>query len=262
MSSPLAEFNESVASFIKSRILTPLSEWLEENKSVSVSVDELLDVLYIPKVVKSNQSPFLSTSQPSFPSSLSGKNTAKLAIKKTNGEEETDGPKCKYIYKKGKNANQTCNKPVVEGYDFCKNCLEKGSTKAAPVSQATKSTNLKAKTVSTTLGFTASLKKANKPTLEFRETETEGVYEDAGTRFLVRKVNNNGVDQYVAFGVREDDGIRELTESEKALALKKKLAVQVTEDDSTTPPQEEEKKPLPAKKPVPSIPVIEDSDEE
>jgi hypothetical protein len=259
MSAPLTEFNETIATLVKTRILTPLSEWLEENKSVSVSVDELLDALYIPKVVKSSQSPFISAAPPSFPQHLSGKQVKKQKEDTT----PTDGPKCKYIYKKGKNANQPCGKICVEGYEFCKNCLEKGSTKVAPVSQATKSTNLKAKTVSTTLGFTASLKKANKPTLEFRETETEGVYEDAGTRFLVRKVMNNGQEQYVAFGVREDDGIRELTESEKALALKKKLSVQVTEDESTTPMvQEEVKKPLPAKKQVPVIPVIDESDEE
>lgn len=43
-----------------------------------------------------------------------------IKIKKEDDDDDDDSEICQYIYKKGKNNNKKCGKPVLENYIFCK----------------------------------------------------------------------------------------------------------------------------------------------
>lgn len=295
MSSPLTDFNECVASFLISRVLEPLADWLQDTKGVAVSVDEMLEGLSIPKAVRSISSPFVGVNPPTFPQHLSGKaasNTSAVSgTKRKPKDENPDAPKCTYKFKKGPKAlsGQTCGKPCVDGTEFCSN--HKDTKKTTTSTSSSKQTSLKPKTVNTsTIGFTSpNLKSAKQPTLQLRATENPDIFEDTSSNFLVKKVMNNDTPTFIAFGKKEEDEgrIRQLTTNEKAIALRKRFSVKGDEDDEeddvevedddddevivpqvkpktpSAPPSKSSKQEVEPRKHsnIPSIPTIDDDDE-
>lgn len=214
-STPIVSFQDSVSNFAKLSILTPISEWLRLEKNIDVSIDELLDVLRIPKVHKSPSS-FSSTTPvtPTFPPHLVGAQKAVIS-KRKKVEDNPDAPKCKYEFKKNEKKGQLCGKVCEEGTEFCKEHNKRASKAATSAKAVSKTTN-----VVNQVGFTTTPAKKEKTVLNLQKTDKEGVFLHTQNNFLVRTdLDESGNTMYVAFSVQEEEGTRPLTESEKQIAL-------------------------------------------
>jgi hypothetical protein len=260
MSSSINSFTESVSSFVTSTILVPIVDWLKEEKNLEVKVDDLMKVLELPKFQKPTSFMSNMTTQPSFPPHLSS--SVKETKKKSKDESPTEGPKCKYVYKRGVNKGQNCNKVAVDGSDFCKDCSKKdgakkegNSLKAEPMSVANTSTTTVKK--SNIQGFTAPLsKKFDKPQTMLKSTDNENVFVDVVSNIYVKKITEGDKELFVAFSVKEPDGTyRGLTEQEKLLCVKKGFVYETNNDEEIV---EKQNKTTYPKTNIPTIPDLDD----
>lgn len=273
--SNLETFNTQITGLITSLVLTPLSEWLNNDKNVNVSVDELLDVLKIPKPSKTSMSslaPVFTTTTANIPPvksdttsrSSSALKTSTAPVNKPKSKppspENYTGATCKYVFKRGDLKGKECGKPVVSGTDFCEHCSSKKGNKSADAKQTkiveTKTGNSRP-TAQTTVGFTTSIaKKTEKPKIELRETGQPNTYIDIQTNIVVKKVVEKDKTFYVAVGVQEETGFRTLTEDEKKEALNRNFSLSTSDIKENV-----QDKKIVAKQPVSNIPDIESDDE-
>ena len=269
MSSAITNFTESVSSFVSVTILTPIVSWLKEEKGVDVTLEELNELLTIPRINKPT-TPFISNiTPPSFPPHFTG-NTISQPKKKSSKEENNnpDAPRCKYVYKRGANKGQTCSKVAVEGTDFCKDCSKKDGVKNGPDSaKAEVKPVVPAKKPSIT-GFTAPLSKKFEKSLTLKKTDNPDVLEEIESHILVRRIKDGEKDVYVACGVLELDGsIRQLNDSDREIARKKGFSYENNEVEQPQVQVATTHKPLPpvvSKTTIPkaNIPVIPSIDDE
>lgn len=263
MTSNLESFQNQIQSFVSNLVIQPLALWLQNEKKVNVTVDELMEVLKIPKIQKPLTVIPPNSSQPPIPLSTLGSlpvETKKVARPKSKSSQPTidsySGPTCKYVFKRGENKGQSCGKPVVSGGEFCEQCNNKKTTTTSKTESAskTKSTASEAKPV----GFNGSVsKRAEKLKIELRETGQPNTYIDTQTNIVVKKVVDKDNTVYVAVGVQEESGFRTLTEEEKKEALQRNFSLQTGPGEAAKPVD----KKIVAKQPVTSIPDIESDNE-
>ena len=267
MSSNLESFQNQVQTFVSNLVIAPLVSWLQTEKKINVTSEELMDVLRIPRI----QKPLIvvppNPSQPPIPlanlgGAVNSEPSKKVARPKSKTSQPTldsySGPTCKYVFKRGENKGQSCGKPVVGASEFCEQCNVKKTSTAKP-NDVPKKTTAEPKPV----GFTGSVsKRAEKLKVELRETGQPNTYVDTQTNIVVKKVVDKENTIYVAVGVQEESGFRTLTEEEKKEALNRNFSLQsgAPEVKEVVKSRTSEKK-IVAKQPVSSIPDIE-SDQE
>lgn len=254
--SNLENFQSNIQIFVVSNILNPITEWLNHEKKVSVSIDELLDVLRIPRSSLTprhsvpmvlNTTP-LNVSAPPISSSLTqstitgGVVKAKPKSKPPSKEKVADTPSetfgtCKYVFKRGELKGKECGKGLKStDSEYCEQCNKKvtkpsesktaegNDAKPKDKPEATKKTTTETKPV----GFTTPIaKKAEKLKVELREAGGQpNTYIDIQTNIVVKKVMDGEKAVYVAVGVQEETGFRTLTEDEKKDAVKRGFSLQ------------------------------------
>ncbi len=229
----MMNLNEMMQQLITNSVLNPISVWLKEEKEVDVSVDELMQVLSIPKIAKSSTSVAASVSAPSFPPHMNN-SVATPVTKKKSKEEVVDGPKCQYVFKRRTNKGATCPKVAMEGSQFCKECSKKKKKEETESTPTPTTNNTEAKKTTQPMiqgfGFASGLKKTS-TTSYIRGTDIPDVFEDTATHLLLKRTNDGTKDVYVAYALKESDGkIRGLTETEKDIAVKRGF----TYDSTTT----------------------------
>jgi hypothetical protein len=275
MSSSLESFQNQIQSLLGNIVITPLVAWLQTEKKVNVTADELFDVLRIPRIQKPLTITPPNPSQPPIPLSVIGSSgivpepAKKVARPKSKTSQPTldnyTGPTCKYVFKRGEQKGQACGKPAVSGGDYCDQCNNK-KTNTKPAAEKPEKP---AKTAETKpVGFTGSVgKRAEKLKVELRETGQPNTYIDTQTNIVVKKVVDKEKTIYVAVGVQEETGFRTLTEEEKKEALNRNFALQNQSSDSsstssaTTGSATATTNKIVSKQPVSTIPDIE-SDQE
>jgi hypothetical protein len=236
--SSLELFQQQTTQLIKTIVLTPLVEWLQKEKSVSTTVDELVQVLNLPKPsvpVPTVPVPFPTVPVPNpvqrtltslvVPSSTPASGAKSKPKSKPSIPENYSGPTCKYVFKRGEAKGTTCGKPSINGGDYCEQCNAKKTT-----TKATTETKAPAKPVEPkpSVGFTTSIsKRSEKPKIELRELNGQAnTFVDTQTNIVVKKVSENEKTVYVAIGIQEDSGFRTLTEEEKKEALSRSFTLQ------------------------------------
>jgi hypothetical protein len=269
MSSNLESFQTQIQSLIGNLVITPLVAWLQTEKKITVSAEELFDVLRIPRIQKPLTVIPPNPSQPPIPLSTIGLNpvpeTKKVARPKSKSSQPTldnySGPTCKYVFKRGENKGQSCGKPVVSGGEFCEQCNNKKSSTTSSKSTTESAPKAEAKPVGFTTTNVAKRAELNKGKIkiELRETGQPNTYVDTQTNIVVKKVVDKENTIYVAVGVQEETGFRTLTEDEKKEALNRNFSLQ-TSTPETKEPKPADKK-IVAKQPVSSIPDIESDTE-
>ena len=259
--SNLEAFQTQINQFIGSLVLTPLAQWLNQEKKVEVTVDELLDVLKLPKsssakpttqvVHTASHVPVQTVLAPVSETPASGAKSRPKS--KPPASENYTGATCKYVFKRGESKGKECSKPVASGSDFCEQCNNKKVTKTSD----TKQTKLTETTTKPMVGFTTPVgKKVEKPKIELRETGQTNTYIDTQTNIVVKKVVDKDKTLFVAVGVQEESGFRTLTEDEKKEALSRNFSLQ---SDGKSEVKTEKK--IVSKQPANNIPDIE-SDED
>jgi len=123
MTTPQARFTDACVTFLQGQILPPLVDFLR-TKNCTVTVQELAGALQLPTptpaaTMQGVQVPTIpGFTQTAAPVAARGKGKARPAV-------PYNGPTCQYLYKRGKNAGQTCGEPALPGKTFCKNCDKK-----------------------------------------------------------------------------------------------------------------------------------------
>lgn len=277
--SNLVSLHNQINTLVTSFVLTPLSDWLHNEKNIDVSVDQLLEVLKLsePKTSETSRSTLTSlspvlTTIPSVGRSLDTSKQPKEVVTTISGgksrpkskppsSENYSGPACKYIFRRGDLKGKECGKPVVSGTDYCEQCSNKKTNKPLDAKQSkltdtNKESSENKKETKTSIGFTAPLvKKTEKPKIELREIGSQpNTYIDTQTNIVVKKVVDKDKTLFVAVGVQEENGFRTLTEEEKKEALNRNFSLQ-TSDKSVD-------KKIVTKQPVNNIPDIESDDEQ
>jgi hypothetical protein len=253
--SNLETFQSNIQLFVISNILNPLSEWLSNEKKVSVTIDELLEVLRIPRSTSTprNSVPLVLNSTPLNVSSPISTNLAQTTItggvvkakpkskppskeKVAETSSETFGT-CKYVFKRGELKGKECGKGLKSSdSEYCEQCNKKvtkpseaKTTDGADVKPKDKPEPTKKTTTETKpVGFTTPIaKKAEKLKVELREAGGQpNTYIDIQTNIVVKKVMDGEKAVYVAVGVQEENGFRTLTEDEKKDAMKRGFSLQ------------------------------------
>lgn len=247
--SNLETFQSNIQLFVISNILNPLSEWLSNEKKVSVTIDELLEVLRIPRSTSTprNSVPLVLNSTPLNVSSPISTNLAQTTItggvvkakpkskppsKEKPSESttlsETFGT-CKYVFKRGELKGKECGKALKSSEsEYCEQCNKKVTKPSDGKPEAKEKPEPKKSTETKPVGFTTPIaKKAEKLKVELREAGGQpNTYIDIQTNIVVKKVMDSEKAVYVAVGVQEESGFRTLTEDEKKDAMKRGFSLQ------------------------------------
>lgn len=121
-----------ISLIISEFILTPLSQWLEHEKGVKVSVSDMSKALNIPVHINDNpQVPVMPTlSQNSnIVDYLKMKNTPedKNVIKRIRKPRNAYSSTCQYVFISGKHKGQQCGNACESTKGYCNSCLNKKS---------------------------------------------------------------------------------------------------------------------------------------
>ena len=287
MSSNLESFQNQIQTLVSNLVITPLVAWLQTEKKITVTADELFEALRLPKIQKPLTVIPPNPSQPPIPLSTLGQavseSTGKTRVARPKSKtsqptlDNYTGPTCKYVFKRGENKGQCCGKPVVNGGEFCEQCNNKKTTTSTTTKPA--KAEKAEKTDAPVTGFTTTnvgkrsegLAKAQKVKVELRETGQPNTYCDTTTNIVVKKVVDKETVIYVAVGVQEETGFRTLTEEEKKEALNRGFSLQNAQPSvtatssaatvSASSASTGSEKKIVAKQPVSTIPDIE-SDQE
>lgn len=246
-STHLATFNDGVSTLLTTSVLTPLSTWLAANKNCQCSVEELMTALKVTaptKPVGFPQAGNVPVQMPNIPGFAA--NSAPSRAKRGQAATHT-GPTCRYQFARGLKRGQLCGESCVETApgqyaDFCRSCIKKKAAQnnvgGNPTAPQGNSTNLSGQGEITVVPL------KDKP----------GYFKSTGTNFIIRRLDDGAV---IAVGVEESDGTtRPLNASEKEMADKMGVGVQV--DDSETPEEKEkeEKEESPSVKNTPNVPKV------
>lgn len=131
----ISTFTEAVGTFLSASILPSLASWLEQNKGVKVTVDEMVTALSVPQS-KSNGMPttkipaFLQGTGTTLAPDPNPKTKVTRGRKKTN--DEVKGPPCTYVFKRNARRDKMCGNPTVpypDGLIYCNPCRKKAAVK-------------------------------------------------------------------------------------------------------------------------------------
>lgn len=202
----IQKFTSGVAGYLTQSVLPTLCEWLTANKGVSVTVQECMQALEMPAPAAP------PTPSHSLPGLQNIPQAAKAPAKRPTAT--SNGPKCPFIFTRGKSEGQACGASVKEGETFCNTCKKKkaaggpGTTSGGAASAG------------------AGLKSAAKPKtateLEVNELPEKDWYREVHDNFIIHRLPDNKI---VAVAVDDDGKFRQLTAAEKIAATKKGLQI-------------------------------------
>lgn len=148
-------FSTTVSDFLVNHVATHLSDWLQNNKEVECTPEELCTVFgcsYTPRtgMVGLPQSANMPTQMPNLPGYFQGTGASPTLSGKGGGgggkgggrkksPVDPNGPKCVYAFQRGNKKGDVCGDPVagsgqVGGDQYCKNCLKKKTVQSKVVS--------------------------------------------------------------------------------------------------------------------------------
>jgi hypothetical protein len=238
MSSNLDSFQTQIQSLLSNLVISPLVSWLQNEKKVDVTAEELFEALRIPKTQKAPTVVQPNSLQPPIPLSTLGTFTeTKKPVPRPKSKpkqsqttlDNYSGTTCKYTFQRGERKGQPCGNPVNNGEEYCTTCNKK--TKTARTSDSKKTLATEETTGFSSINVpkrTEEIKKKKK--IELREISSN-TYLDVQTNFVVKKVVDNENTVYVAIGVQEEDAFRTLKEDEKKEAVSRGFTLQVSSGD-------------------------------
>ncbi len=222
MSSSCEKFEEAhkmyTASLISNFILPAIVEFLEEEKKVQITVEELEQVLHLP-----------TTSIPSMaipPVIRSGSRRRKSISPTLSGEEPAFGEGCRYQMVRGPNKGNYCGKKCVNGSAYCSSHKSKGK-------------KVRKKTQESKTKTTSSGNVGASPSLVTKKDEAEEAirvnpYRDIKGHFIHPETNFILLEEdemVIVIAREEEDGkLRSLTDEEKVEARKYALVTVESEE--------------------------------
>ena len=238
-------FTESVSNLVISTIL-PVISYKCEQKGIKYSVEEMTEDLCravnLPKPHNnSNGVQIQMPNMPNIPSFLKGTGAATPSSAKGAGrgrgrkkvEVATTvmGKTCSYEFTRGGRQGNLCGEPVVDGTDYCKDCLKKKNVQQKMGKGPTVTSSLlHPPTIPNTLVQTGQIPKQKQQEEHEKEIEIE-VSEIEGRPGLYREMQHNFIIQQSPNGTLlaikiSDNGVeRDLTDEEKKTAVNMGLAV-------------------------------------
>jgi hypothetical protein len=130
MTTSAPTFVQQYSDFVRNTVLTSLSATLKSEKNVDWSPDEMAAVLSLPPKNNSVNLPSYLTGGNAAPAASGGASaTSGRTSKKAN--ENYTGPRCEYVFTRGKKEGLGCELPCVAGSRFCKHCITKKSAGGA-----------------------------------------------------------------------------------------------------------------------------------
>ena len=141
-------FSTTVSEFFVNHVANHLCEWLQNNKEVEVTPEELCSAFgcaYTPRVAMAGlpQSANMPTQMPNLPGYFAGTGASPAPSAGKSGKGggrkkapvDPNGPKCVYAFQRGNKKGEVCGEPVAGpgqpgGEMYCKNCLKKKTVSA------------------------------------------------------------------------------------------------------------------------------------
>jgi hypothetical protein len=142
-------FSTTITDFFVNQVASQLSEWLQNNKDVDVTAEELCSAFGLTYTPRTNmaglpQSASMPTQMPNLPGYFQGTGASPAAEGKSGkgsgrgggggrkkaAPADPNGPKCIYSFQRGNKKGGVCGDAVAGpgtpgGDEYCKNCLKK-----------------------------------------------------------------------------------------------------------------------------------------
>lgn len=245
MNTNITVFTNAVSEFVVSNVLSPLSQWLAQNKGVEVSVEEMAQVLQLPATPTQpkpiGMAPVNYPPQmPQIPGFLNGGQAGAVTqAGRSRAAKQPDanynGPRCQYKFSRGARAGQFCGEPCLNGSNFCKNCVKKksaggpgtGATRAVPaVGGFQGMPGLPGMQGAPAMGAQQPQPQAQQGELAVTPLEGQpGYYRETTHGFIVTEDAQNNV---VAYGIIDGGNVRKLNNNEQQIATQ--LGIVVPDD--------------------------------
>ena len=230
-------FTTAVSGLLRTNVLPAISGWLQSEKNITVTVDELAASLSLPAATQMPALPSLSGSAPSAATSSGRGRSSKTA----------DRPKCKWVLTRGPNKDKACGRACTDerSEDYCKTHIDKATEGSAKPATA-----MTAPPVPGSVPAPAQAAPQQDNTLRAARIPGSDLLIDLDDRFVMKQEENGAV---VVHGVMEADDktIRNLTDDEIKRALAKKLSVPMQAGSQQSSPVHS-----PERVAVPSVPGV------
>ena len=201
-----------------------LSKWLQDEKNVEVTSEELcivFDLPYKPLGTPTSGLPngaSIQTQMPNLPNYFSGVTTPKKRGGRTKKALDPNLPQCAYKMLRGKNPGQQCPKQVLGdgslGADtYCKDCLKKAAVKSVLEGTSAKPTVQPPSMPNSTVDIPEQVEKKDN---ELQVTDIgDGFYQEVTHGFIVKPEDDGSV---TALYIDDKGSRRELKEDERKIA--------------------------------------------
>lgn len=227
-----------------------LSEWLQENKKVEVSPEEICSAWDIPYRPPTTPITAGVPAQTQLPNYYSGAvSPAKKRGGRTKKTANPDGPKCEYKMTRGKNPGKRCENAVLgdetNGADrYCKNCITKTTVQKLLEKPDNKSTVQAPSIPGTSIHVGEdTTSKADKEINVVSIEGKDGWFKEVNHGFIVQQDSDANI---IAHEIEDADGNRRpLNDADRKLALD--IGFQIVNTEATT---------LTVKTTIPNIPDV------
>lgn len=218
--------------------VTPLIEWLQREKQLHVSSEEILSVLDLPVTTPRTPSVIPSgIGQAHIPPGLRGSlppmgtSAGSGAGRGKKKEIDPNAPRCQYKFVRGSKKDQYCGEPAVVGTQYCKACGKKKGVQAQESTQ---------NVVVPGFGHTRPIKaiqQQKKEEVELNVTaipDREGYFISSGLDrdYVLHRIAQ---DTYVAVSLIEDGVERQLSVDEKN-HVRATYGLRVLDDEESSTP--------------------------
>lgn len=239
-SSVKSSLEETIKKFLGD-VSNQFSEWLQEEKGVEVSPEEIcafFEVQYKPPSTPGLPTgSSIQTQMPNLPNYYAGTGVSPAKKKGGGGGRskkviDPSLPTCEYIYTRGKTPGKHCPNQVANddtnGSDrFCKQCLKKVAVQSKLEGTSSKATVKPPVLPGNSVKVTEDSSDKNGELQVIEIEEHPGKYKEVNYGFIVEQGENGRVTAHKI----EDNGVwRDLKENEKKIALE--LGIEVLHTDS------------------------------
>lgn len=208
---------QSYSEYLYHYCLTPIVEKLAE-RGLKVTSEEMASWVGCPV----SRLPPASTSKSNV--SLAMPNFGGISSTPSRRGKVSDGPTCIYRYSRGDNQGKQCGKPCVEGSQYCKACMNKGS-----VTGNIRKGKVKETKESKMGEKTSNMEKDYSDTAELEVRAVEGKekhFIQSDTGFLMKNLGEDDDPQMLVYGKETSTGTHlPLTEEDKKTIQKMGLGL-------------------------------------
>lgn len=217
----MTHFSTSVGTFVKTGILSPLVDWLAKTHNLTVTVEDLAQVLELPATPKPAYA--IGMAPPTFTTVNTTVGAKAPGRSRKTTTSNPNGPKCTYQFTRGVRSGTVCTEPAADNGLYCKHCMKNEGPKKDIASRLNKNPG----SVEPSSAGTVPTKRVLNAVAIVGQL---GYFKEISRNLLLKKT---GPESYVAVGVLNADPNafpRKLTEEEKGFA-RDELELQV--DDSS-----------------------------